>query len=107
MNYTGCKTHQKSLLHKIRTVMIFIFKNRDNNDGQTWPVFDYWNDMIMAEPFKTHQFLYLTMMMSKPGLCSIIEVVKGSSNAPIPDYIESNTNISISISSIIWRVILI
>ena len=32
------------------------------------------------------------MMMAKPGLCSIIEVVKGSSDAPIPDF---HTNISI------------
>ena len=45
-------------------------------------------------------------MMAKPGLCSIIEVVKGSSDAPIPDYMEGNTNICINIS-IIKRVILI
>ena len=34
------------------------------------------------------------MMMAKPGLCAIIEVVKGSSDAPIPDF---HTNISITL----------
>ena len=31
----------------------------------------------------------MMMMMIEPGLRSIIEVVKGSSDAPIPDYVES------------------